>query len=88
MPYWDLDTAMAVMLMLLSAVDEGLGAWFFGIFHGEADLLQWLKVPGGRRPIGAVALGYPSPAERVRGSAQTRKRRDLGEAVHRGGWSR
>jgi nitroreductase len=88
LPYWDLDTAMAVMLMLLSAVDEGLGAWFFGIFHGEADLLQWLKVPDGRHPVGAVALGYPSPTERVRGSAQTRKRRDLEEAVHRGGWSR
>ena len=86
--YWDLDTAMAVMLMLLSAVDEGLGAWYFGIFHGEAELLQWLRVPDGCRPIGAVALGYPSPSERVRGSALSRKRRELGEVVHRGGWTR
>jgi nitroreductase len=88
MPYWDLDTAMAVMLMLLSAVDEGLGAWFFGIFYGETELLQWLKVPEGCRPIGAVALGYPSPSEQVRGSALTRKRRDFVEVVHRGRWSR
>lgn len=88
LPYWDLDAAMAVMLMLLSAVDEGLGAWFFGIFHGEAELLQWLKVPEGCRPIGAVALGYPSPSERVRGSVLAHKRRDFGEVVHRGGWSR
>lgn len=86
--YWDLDTAMAVMLMLLSAVDEGLGAWYFGIFHGEAELLQWLRVPDGCRPIGAVALGYPSPSERVRGSALSRKRRDLDHVVHRGGWTR
>ncbi|HZJ50287.1 MAG TPA: nitroreductase family protein [Actinomycetota bacterium] len=86
--YWDLDTAMAVMLMLLSAVDEGLGAWYFGIFHGEAELLQWLRVPDGCRPIGAVALGYPSPSERVLGSALSRKRRDLDHVVHRGGWTR
>ncbi len=85
--YWELDTAMAVMLMLLSAVDEGLGAWYFGIFHGEAELLKWLKVPAGRRPIGAVALGYPSPGERKRGSALSRRRRPLEEVVHRGGWS-
>ena len=25
-PYWDMDAAMAVMLMLLTAVDEGVGA--------------------------------------------------------------
>lgn len=87
-PYWDLDSAMAVMLMLLSAVDEDLGAWYFGIFHGEAELLRWLRVPDGCRPIGAVALGYPSTSERARGSALSRKRRDLEEVVHRGGWSR
>lgn len=86
--YWDLDTAMAVMLTLLSAVDEGLGAWYFGIFHGEAELLQWLRVPDGCRPIGAVALGYPSPSERVLGSALSRKRRELDHVVHRGGWTR
>ena len=26
-PYWDVDTGMASLLMLLTAVDEGLGAW-------------------------------------------------------------
>lgn len=87
-PYWDLDAAMGVMLMLLAAVDEGLGAWYFGIFHGEAELLRWLKVPEGFRPIGAVALGYPSPSQRARGSVLSRKRRALEDVVHRGEWSR
>src|SRR5215469_16628060 len=30
-PYWDIDTGFMALLMLLTAVDEGLGALFFGI---------------------------------------------------------
>ena len=30
MPYWHIDTGMAALLILLSAVDLGLGAVFFG----------------------------------------------------------
>jgi hypothetical protein len=30
-PYWDIDTGFASLLMLLTAVDAGLGACFFGI---------------------------------------------------------
>ena len=83
--YWELDAAMAVMLMLLTAVDEGLGAWFFGIFRGESALLEWLGAPEGCRPIGALGLGHPAAGQRRRGSA-TRARRTLEEVVHRGGW--
>jgi nitroreductase len=85
-PYWDLDAAMATMLMLLAAVDEGLGAWFFGIFHGEHELLEWLGAPPGCRPIGALGLGHPAQEDVRRGSATTRERRGLDEVVHRGGW--
>ncbi|HEX2234931.1 MAG TPA: nitroreductase family protein [Actinomycetota bacterium] len=85
-PYWDLDAAMAAMLMLLAAVDEGMGAWFFGIFHGEGELLTWLGVPEGLRPIGAIALGYPAADDRVSGSAATIPRRSLHDVVHRGRW--
>jgi nitroreductase len=59
-PYWDMDAAMAVMLMLLTAVDEGVGAWWFGVFHGAEALLRDLGVPPGRRLVGAVALGRPA----------------------------
>ena len=84
--YWELDAAMGVMLMLLAAVDEGLGAWFFGIFHGEDEVVRWLRFPPGCRPIGAVAFGYPVPDERRRGSPAARSRRALEDVVHRGGW--
>ena len=85
-PYWDMDAAMAVMLMLLTAVDEGVGAWWFGVFHGAAALLRDLGVPEGRRLVGAVALGRPAADDRPTGSAVTRHRRRMDEVVHRGRW--
>ena len=85
-PYWDMDAAMAVMLMLLAAVDEGIGAWWFGVFHGAGALLAELGVPEGRRLAGAVALGRPAADDRPTGSARTRPRRPLDQVVHRGRW--
>ena len=85
-PYWDMDAAMAVMLMLLTAVDEGVGAWWFGVFHGAGALLRSLGGPEGRRLVGAVALGWPAADDRPGGSARTRPRRPLDQVVHRGRW--
>ena len=86
LPYWDLDAAMAAMLLLLAAVDEGVGAWFFGVFHGAEALLRHLGVPPGRRLVGAVALGYPAADDRPSGSPRNRRRRAFDEVVHYGRW--
>jgi nitroreductase len=77
---------MAVMLMLLAAVDEGVGAWWFGVFHGAEALLRGLGVPPGRRLVGAVALGWPAADDRPSGSARTRPRRPFDQVVHWGRW--
>lgn len=87
-PYWDVDAGMAAMMLMLAAVEEGLGSWFFGIFHGEADLMRILGVPGTHRPIGAIALGYPHPDDRPTGSSVSRPRRAAKEMIHRNLWSR
>ena len=84
-PYWDIDTGMASMLILLTAVDEGLGALFFGIFAEHVDAFRSaFGVPSAFTPIGAIAVGHrrqdvPSPSLR-------RGRRGLDEVVHRGRW--
>ena len=88
-PYWYTDCAMAVQNLLLACTAEGLGALYFGIFRNEPELLRDLGIPVGHRPIGAVALGWPTAsagASRVEGSAATRARRPIGEVVHRGRW--
>jgi nitroreductase len=84
-PYWHIDTGMASLLMLLTAVDHGLGAAFIGIppeqipgFRAE------FGVPESHAPIGAITVGYrapdtPSPSLR-------RGRRPVEDVVHRGRW--
>jgi nitroreductase len=83
-PYWEIDAAFATMQLLLLATDRGLGALFFGLFRGEADVVTWLGIPEGVRPIGAVALGWPAPDEPGRSAG--RPRRPLGEVMHEGRW--
>ncbi len=85
-PYWTVDTSFAAMTMLLCAVDEGLGALFFGIARDGRELLRTLGVPDGYEPIGTIALGYPAAGERRSGSSVTRPRRPRADVVHRGGW--
>jgi nitroreductase len=83
-PYWDIDTGFGVMLILLTAVELGLGALFFGIFQGEKALMDALGVPAGYRPIGAIAVGYPSVGERSTPELPAGRRR-LDEVVR---WER
>jgi nitroreductase len=86
-PFWTVDTAFASMLMLLAAVDEGLGALFFGLYPPTLPAFrQAYGIPGEFEPIGAIAVGHPAPVDPVRSSAHTRGRRDLEDIVHRGRW--
>ena len=88
-PFWFIDTGMAGMALLYAVVNEGLGALFFGIFRNEAAMLANLGVPEGKRPIGAIALGYPTATAQQtgrEGSPSRRARRPLNEVVHYGRW--
>jgi len=84
--FWEIDAAMASMLALLAAVDEGLGGWFFGIVTGERELLDALGVPEGIRPVGVMGFGYRADDEGPSGSGAARTRRPLEEQIHRNGW--
>jgi nitroreductase len=84
--FWEIDAAMASMLMMLAAVDEGLGGWFFGITHGERELLDGFGVPAHLRPIGILGLGHRAEDEEPTGSWMKRGRRPLDEQIHRNDW--
>ena len=77
--------AVSSLLMLLTAVDLGLAAVFFGIPQREDVLLARLGVPEGYRPVGAVAIGWPDPADPPSPSLK-RGRRPEADVVHRGHW--
>jgi nitroreductase len=82
-PYWHIDTGFAVLLMLLTAVDAGLGALFFAVADIPAFRATF-GVPDEYHPIGAIALGYPLPDRRS--SSLSRGRRSPGSVIHRGRW--
>jgi nitroreductase len=85
-PYWHVDAGFAALTMLLTAVDEGLGACFFGVPGRRlADYRAAFGVPGEFTPVGAITVGYPAPDHRSR--SLDRGRRSADETVHRGRWS-
>jgi nitroreductase len=82
-PYWDIDTGFAVLLMLLTAGDAGLGALFFAVADIPAFRAAF-GVPERYHPIGAIALGYPLPERRS--SSLRRGRKPADSVIHRGRW--
>jgi nitroreductase len=86
-PYWDVDTGMAAFALLLTAVDRGLGACFFGVRpEDQAAVLEAFRAPADRRIVGVVSLGYPAPDRRS--PSLRRGRRPLGEVAHDGAFGR
>ncbi|MBI3245814.1 MAG: nitroreductase family protein [Deltaproteobacteria bacterium] len=53
------DTAFASLLILLGAVEQGLGACFVGSYDPEAVAKQ-LGLPDYVRPVGMITLGFPA----------------------------
>ena len=84
-PYWYVDTGFTALLILLAAVDEGLGAVFFGP-PDIADFRARFGVPATWTPIGAIAVGHPDPANDPVAPAHASDRKPLDELVHRGRW--
>jgi nitroreductase len=90
-PYWTVDASFAAMTMLLAAEDAGLGALFFGVFHGEQQLRTRLCVPDAMQLIGAIAIGWPVESDTGEASANTgasasRIRRSAEQIIHLNGW--
>jgi nitroreductase len=87
-PFWYVDTGMAALCMLLTAVDEGLGACLFGI---QADQREGFRrefgVPEAYEPVGGITVGYRhpdlAPQDAVSVDARRRRQEDV---VHRGHW--
>jgi len=85
-PYWDIDTGMAALLILLTAVDAELGALFFGVPPEKIETLRSaFGIPEQYAPIGTVAVGY-SKANDPPSPSLKRGHRPLDEVIHRGRW--
>ena len=81
--YWDVDTGMAALLILLTAVDQGLGACFFGTPpETHEDVFEAFDIPRDRNLVGVVSLGYPMP--HAKSGSLKRGRRGLDQVAHYG----
>ena len=85
-PFWHMDAAMASLLILQTAVDEGLGACFFGVPPEHvAPLKEAFGIPDAFDPVGAITIGHPATGGAA-GSPTRRPRKAADEVVHRGRW--
>jgi nitroreductase len=85
-PYWFVDAGMASMAALLSAVDNDLGACFFGIPTARiAAVREAFVVPPNQLSGGVISLGYPVRVPAI-GSPTRRSRRAPSELIHHGTW--
>ena len=85
-PYWFVDAGMASMAALLSAVDQDLGACFFGIPVDRIGAVRdAYEVPTSQLSVGVISLGYPGSAG-ITGSPSRRPRKATAEVIHRGSW--
>jgi nitroreductase len=85
-PFWHVDVGMASLLMLQTAVDEGLGACFFGVPPEHVGAVRdELGIPDEFEITGVVAVGHPADGG-AKGSPTRRERKPIDEVVHRGGW--
>lgn len=87
-PYWYTDAGAAMLLMLLAAVDEGIGAAFVGFGPAEPRVRALLGVPDDYQIVGAVLLGHAAPDAKSLGdvAADPRPRRPIEHVVHRERW--
>lgn len=85
-PFWHVDVGMASLLMLQTAVDEGLGACFFGVPPEHVAAVRGeLGIPDEFEITGVVAVGHPADGG-AKGSPTRRRRKPEAEVIHRGGW--
>jgi len=83
-PFWHIDTGMAALLILLTVVDEGLAALYFGIVPEAVEpFREAFGVPDDHEPIGAIAIGHNAEAQPRDLRARRRPAQDV---IHYGRW--
>ncbi|MEV6288083.1 nitroreductase family protein [Kribbella sp. NPDC051770] len=87
-PFWYTDAGAAMTLLLLAAVDEGIGAAFVGGLEAD-DVRTLLGIPAEYIPVGIALLGHEAPDAKTWGdvaAAGRRPRRRYDEVVHQERW--
>ncbi|MFD7156507.1 nitroreductase family protein [Kribbella sp. NPDC059898] len=98
-PYWQIDTGMAAILMLLAAVDAGLDGFLFWLMpdakaaYPDSEVAAHVQrfrdefgIPDGCDPIGAIAIGHRAEDLPPQRANVTAERREYETFIHHGRW--
>ncbi|GAA1776024.1 hypothetical protein GCM10009795_022590 [Nocardioides hankookensis] len=91
-PFWDMDTAMASLLILQTATDAGLASCFIGVPPDKDTAVRAeFGIPDDFDPVGVVTIGHQAVdnggGDGAAGSPTRRKRKPAADVVHRGRWT-
>lgn len=89
-PFWYVDAGATLMLVLLTAVDEGLSAGVYGVpVEQDPAWRALLSIPDELRIVAGVTIGRgaPDPLWSRKTSRATQRRRALDELVKWNTWS-
>jgi FMN reductase [NAD(P)H] len=88
-PFWYVDAGATLMLVLLTAVDEGLSAGVYGVpVERDAAFRALLGIPDDLHIVAGVTIGRgaPDPGWSGKTSRVTQRRRPLDELVRWNAW--
>jgi nitroreductase len=90
LPYWAVDTAIAMENLVLAATALGLGTCWVAGFD-EAAICRLLGIPEPIRVVAYTPLGFPADKESLMGRtvktiARSHARKPLAKIVHRERW--
>ncbi len=77
--YSIIDAAYSSLLILLTAINEGLGACFVGAFYDD-EVSKVLQLPEGVIPVGIIPIGYSAQGP------EKYPRIPLKKILHKDGW--
>jgi FMN reductase [NAD(P)H] len=88
-PFWFVDAGAAMMLLLLAALDEGLGAGVAGVpVEAQPSFRELLRIPDDVAVVTLVTIGRPlaDPSWSAVTSRRTRPRRSPSETIRWETW--
>jgi nitroreductase len=88
-PFWYVDAGATLMLVLLTAIDEGLSAGVYGVpVEQDPAWRALLNIPDDLRIVAGVTMGRgaPDPGWSKTTSRSTQRRRAIDEQVHWNTW--
>ena len=88
-PFWHVDAGAALMLVLLAALEEGLGAGVYGVpVEDDARVRELLGIPADLTIVIGVTVGHPAedPDWDRASSAFSQRRRAEDEVVRWNRW--